>query len=123
MKSNTRILFGTAIVYLTAVLTASAQMPEMINVHLPVAAYFGATLVPAGDYSISQVHTQSAQPILEIESGGDIHFFINVNRLESHKDAAKTDLVLTQRGGVFHASKLELGGSAEYFELPSVEKK
>ena len=118
MKSITRVLLGTALVYLSSfVPTVSAQMPESINLNLPVAAYFGTTLVPAGHYSISQVHNNTANPTLEIESDKGVHFFLNVTRMESNNDATKTNLTLAQKNGAYRASKLEVAGSSEYFDL------
>ncbi len=123
MKSITRVMMGTAFVYLTSfVPAASAQMPEAVNINLPVSAYFGSTLLPAGRYSITQVHNPTSQPILEIEAKG-IHFFLNASRMESIKDSDKTEVTLQLKDGFYYASKLELAGSAEYFELSAVEKK
>ena len=124
MKSITHVLLGTAFVYLTSfVPAASAQMQEPVTINLPFSAYFGSTLLPAGHYFIAQVHNSSSQPILEIESNRGVHFFLNANRLESNKEADKTEVTLQQRGGNYYASKLELAGSNGYFELPTVEKK
>ena len=124
MKSITHVLLGTAFVYLTSfVPAASAQMPEAVTINLPVSAYFGSMLLPAGHYSISQVHYSNSQPILEIESHKGVHFFLNANRMESNKEADKTEVTLHQKGGSYYASKLELAGSNDYFELPAVEKK
>ena len=124
MKSITQIFMGTAFVYLTSfVPAASAQMPEALKINLPVSAYFGSTLLPAGHYSITMVHHLSAQPILEVESNKGVHFFLNANRMEAYTEADKTEVTLEQRGGTYYASKLGLAGSAEYFELAAVEKK
>lgn len=124
MKSITQVLLGTAFVYLTSfVPAASAQMQEPVTINLPFSAYFGSTLIPAGHYFIAQVHNSSSQPILEIESNKGVHFFLNVNRMESNREADKTEVTLSQRSGSYYASKLELAGSAEYFELAPVEKK
>ena len=123
MKSITQVLLGTAFVYLTSfVPAASAQMLEPVNINLPVSAYFGSTLLPAGRYSISQVHNTTSQPILEIESKG-IHIFLNAFRMELNKDSDKTEVILQLKDGSYYASKLELAGSAEYFDLSAVEKK
>ena len=123
MKSITQIFMGTAFVYLTSFVPAvSAQMPEAIKINLPVSAYFGSTLLPAGHYFITMVHNQT-QPILEVESDKGLHFFLNTTRMESRSDADKTEVTLERRGGTYYASKLELAGRAEYFELAAVEKK
>ena len=123
MKSITRIFMGTAFVYLTSfVPAASAQMPEAVKINLPVSAYFGTTLLPAGHYSITMVHNKT-QPILEVKSDKGLHFFLNTTRMESNVDAEKTEVTIEQRGGNYYASKLEFAGIAEYFELAAVEKK
>lgn len=74
----------------------------------PVSAYFGSMLLPAGHYSISQIHYSNSQPILENESIKGVHFFLNANRMESNKESDKTEVTLHQKDGSYYASKLEL---------------
>ena len=125
MKSITRILLGTAVVYLTTfVPAASAQMKGFVKVHLPVAAHFGTTEVPMGDYTIEQVRNSNGSPTLEIISkNGDFHFFAQAMRIDTMNRAETTSLTLTEQDGGYYVSKLAIAGSAEYFELSAVENK
>ena len=125
MKSITRILLGTAVVYLTTfVPAASAQMTGLVKVHLPVAAHFGTTEVPVGDYTIQQVKNSNGSPTLEITSQtGDFHFFARAMRLSGMDRAETTNLTLTEQDGGYYVSKLAIAGSAEYYELSAVENK
>ena len=125
MKSITRILLGTAVVYLTTfVPAASAEMNGFVKVHLPVTAHFGTTEVPVGDYTIQQVKNSNGSPTLEITSQtGDFHFFAQAMRFNSMDRAEKTNLTLTEQDGGYYVSKLAIAGSVEYYELSAVENK
>ena len=125
MTSITRILLGTAVVYLTTfVPAASAQMEGSIKVHLPVSAHFGATEVPMGDYTIQQVKNSNGSPTLEVTSQhGGLHFFARAMRFDGMDRAETTTLTLTEQDGGYYVSKLAIAGSAQYYELFAVENK
>ena len=125
MTSITRILLGTAVVYLTTfVPAASAQMSGLVRVHIPVAAHFGTVEVPKGDYTIQQVKNSNGNPTLEVTSQtGDFHFFAQARRCDSMERSETTNLTLTEQDGGYYVSKLAIAGIAQYYELFAVENK
>lgn len=125
MNSITRTLLGTAVLYLTSfVPTASAQMSESLKFHLPVAAHFGSTEVPSGDYTIYQVKNTNGQPTLEVSSPkGEVHFFVQATRMEGAAPSTGTNVILTEQAGVYRVTKVEVAGSPQFYEIMSVENK
>ena len=125
MTSITRILLGTAVVYLTTfVPAASAQMSGLVKVHIPVVAHFGAVEVPMGDYTIQQVKNSNGSPTLEVTSQtGNLHFFARATRCDAMERSETTNLTLTEQDGGYYVSKLAVAGSTQYYELYAVENK
>jgi len=90
-----------------------------IKVTLPYAATVGATNLPAGDYTISEIKEPGGSQILLFRSSNGL----SVNALampitdEHARTGQNTEVVLHQVGGKYEVEKVWIGGEDRGYEL------
>ena len=89
---------------------------DNIKVHLPMAAHIGETKLPAGDYTIGVMDTNSGGLMLEVISNAGVHILVPANRQDQEMNQ-KTNLVLVEDGKDYRVSEVHVAGRSYSYDL------
>ena len=90
-----------------------------VKVTLPHAAAVGSSMLPAGEYRISEIKGASGAPVLVFHSDAGLNVSALANPMQGDMStsADQTELVLRQVGNRFEIDKIWIAGENRGFQL------
>ena len=115
-----RFLILAAAVAAVSLSTLSARTFEAVRVHLDQPVQVAGNALPAGDYLITIVKSNSDVPMLKFSSdrGANVIVFASREQHLTGELANRTEVVLEKTGAVERVARIEVEGSSIDYVLP-----
>jgi hypothetical protein len=98
---------------------ASAATGELLTVKLPYETAIGKSILPAGDYTVRGLGTESSTSVLEFvsASGHGISVLVSEISAPNGQEATRSQIILRSENGKYQIDKVWLEGLDHGFQL------
>jgi len=116
----TRFLFSAAAVAALSLSTLSAQSFETVRVTFDQSVEVAGNVVPAGNYTITEIKLNGEGPLLRFQSDHGVNVVVIASREDRAIDhvAPRTDVVLDTTGPVEQVARIQIAGSLTDYIIP-----
>jgi len=114
-KQITSALLGFAMLFVLAA-SASAQTTRRMTVHIPFDFVAGRTQLPAGDYTVRRILSNSESALIFESENGQSKTTVVTNRGDDAPERAQ--IVFRQRGAQFFLDSVSLPGTSSVRVMP-----
>jgi hypothetical protein len=115
-----KTIFAAAVVCLSFVLgvvSASAQMINVVRVTLPVAATIGGVSIPAGECTIQTLQSDGSSSVLLIRGANGAAVETIATRVNDSQSQRETHVTLRPAGSSYQLDKIWIAGQHYGYEL------
>ena len=116
----TRFLLSAAAIAAVSLPTLCAQSFETVRVTFDQSVEVSGNVVPAGNYTITEIKSNGEGPLLRFQSDHGVNVVVIASREDRALDnpARRTDLVLDTSGPVEQVARIQIAGSVTDYLIP-----